>query len=322
MIDFDVPLKQIGIQEIQEFLRKNGSESLYHDLKETNRYLTINKEDREKYDDHRDDLLGDINSFLNTDGGYLIFGISNNRNFTGIPLSRYQNQTTLEQVKDFVSTHIRNLIEKIHPGFSLLQIHIIPNPKVPETVIILIYVPKGPNKFYYFKNKHGVELIYQRNERDKILVSHEQIKRTYEKINGLNAPQISFPYNQKLPKMIPVISNPNNRGLEFKMFLYTYIDGLGQGLPEGVHYSGKEWIQIDKGEGFRGNFNLPISKADIISIDSAKKSLKIEIKILLKDENEIVHPTLPKGWYYDPKMQIWVYEPAQGRKRINPKYLR
>ena len=70
LIEFDVPFKQYKIRHLENFLKNNGLESLLHDLKGQNRYPTKDKSDRELYEKHRYDLLGDITSFLNEKGGY------------------------------------------------------------------------------------------------------------------------------------------------------------------------------------------------------------------------------------------------------------
>ena len=80
--------------DVQNFLDLNGRESLIHDLKLTNDYL-LGKKESEFYDQHKRDILGDIASFLNTQGGHLIYGISCTGDIVGIKSE--ENTDNLEE---------------------------------------------------------------------------------------------------------------------------------------------------------------------------------------------------------------------------------
>ncbi|MCD5407336.1 MAG: putative DNA binding domain-containing protein [Desulfotomaculum sp.] len=124
-----------------------------------------------------DALTAEIVAFLNTNGGQIIVGITDNGQVKGL-----SNQE-IQQLNQWIANACQH---KIEPAVSRVTTQ---NIKYKDKLIILIKVPLGINKFYLANNRD----VWVKIGADKRRAGREELKRLLQESNNMYADETSLP---------------------------------------------------------------------------------------------------------------------------------
>jgi hypothetical protein len=83
------------------------------------------------------------------------------------------------------------------------------------------------------------------------------------------------------------------------------VNGISSGVPDGVHYSGKELWNLNPQSTVLGHFAQPRNLNP-----GEKLEIKVDVKIV--DVYDREHHNLPVSWVYMPTENAWYFEPCPG----------
>jgi hypothetical protein len=127
------------------------------------------KQPSTKLNDECNRLSETISGFLNTDGGIIVYGISELKDKThSFPDKVIWTRATKETLESL-------LVSRIHPWAEGIRIHRIQNKENPEEGIFVIEVPKSPNPPHMCNYAYYQRLNYQTQP-----MEHESVYRAFQ----------------------------------------------------------------------------------------------------------------------------------------------
>lgn len=152
-------------------------ENEYIDYKQNFAFLEM--EDRKVKESKKVEFRNDICSFANTEGGYLVFGVSEDNGcateITGITIS---NKNT-----DSFELNIRNTLNGIYPRLPNIKFHFVEAPD--DKYVVIIYIKHDSFAPYTHIEEQKNYKFYKRSGSEKVIISYAELKNMFDQSMSL-----------------------------------------------------------------------------------------------------------------------------------------
>ena len=147
---FSKPINDVTLEDIQNLIDRQEMEN------NTLEYTEIPKKPS------HNELTREILAFLNTRGGFVIFGVSERNH-------KYPYKITWGTFSK--EDLVRNLYNKVIPWYENIEICPIENPENKEDRIFIIEIPKSPNLPHVGSEKYWYRNVFENCPRARIYLS-------------------------------------------------------------------------------------------------------------------------------------------------------
>ena len=152
-------------------------ENEYIDYKQNFAFLEM--EDKKVKESKKVEFRNDICSFANTEGGYLVFGVSEDNGcateITGITIS---NKNT-----DRFELNIRNTLNGIYPRLPNIKFHFVEAPD--DKYVVIIYIKHDSFAPYTHIEEQKNYKFYKRSGSEKVIMSYAELKNMFDQSMSL-----------------------------------------------------------------------------------------------------------------------------------------
>ena len=171
MLLFDKPLELWQKSDIESIINDSDyNEKLHVDYKKDYNLYNISKDKISKREKEKNEIRNDICSFANADGGFIIYGIKEEK---GVPIE-ITGSNIID--KDRFELEIRNIVSKIEP--SVPTINIIEKEVEPNKKIQIIKIYKGIHTPYTHCGNNNY-YFYVRDGNGKRKMSYKEVQTMY-----------------------------------------------------------------------------------------------------------------------------------------------
>ena len=264
---------------IQNLISNRTPESVFLDYKET-QGLSSTKQKVE--------IVKDITSFANEEGGVLLYGIAEERNPEDLPIPK--SPAGIGPIPDFASTLEDIYVESISPRLPEYRIRQVQWSQSPDKVIYLVWTPKSwdaPHMIYAHKENR----YYRRGNFRAVPMQEHEVERLYRQRLGMRSAadeflktedfgEIALELNYFLRIVLcPMMLLPRRLDVHSQQF-YEWINGIG--TPSGRP---GEWVPFLDGFRFLSSAKGTTSYFEFRVFSNASVSLCIRLYHLLQSES-------------------------------------
>lgn len=160
------------------------------------------------------------------------------------------------------------------------------------------YNPKHPkgNKYKPDELKRRREQVYEEFTRHLVPPVHYEISQSLPGGCARKLPDVGFVVTN-LGAALPV---------RLRIVVGVFINGTSSGVPAGVHYSGKELLNLNPQSTVLGHFTLPKN------LENRDDKVEVNVDVTIVDIYDREHHNLPVSWVYMPTEGAWYFEPSPG----------
>lgn len=191
-------INQITKDEIKKLVKEKVPEGRDLDYK---RQINFSSDRNKK------ELLADVCSFANADGGVIIYGIEEGENEdSGLPKQIVGLPNNIDETIRSLDDSIKKSIEPALIGV------LIESRKIDEKTVLILFIPQSPNSPHRVKFKN-TNRFYKRYNANRDEIPIEELRKDFisknnltEKINNFRNERITKILSNKAPVTLPVTS--------------------------------------------------------------------------------------------------------------------
>ena len=185
------PLHECGLADIQLMLNNpDYRENAYLDFKINFAFLEVGKGDKKNRDAKVAEFRSDVCSFANSDGGYLVYGISEDK---GIP-QKIMGVTIPNNNTDKFELDRKNNLNAIMPRLPSVQFKFVRLPD--DKYIVILYVQHDFFAPYVHLENESDYRIYRRVNNGKSVASYQELKTMFTQSLSLEDEILHFRKNR------------------------------------------------------------------------------------------------------------------------------
>ncbi|MDO9187590.1 MAG: ATP-binding protein [Bacteroidia bacterium] len=206
---------EFALSDIESLISNNAEEGIHLEFKDAKAFFKGQSEKK----DCKHEIGKDVSAFANSDGGILIYGLTEDNNRQASAISYIDSSI---YSKDWLQQVIESNIERPIPD---IFIHIIQNPKNPTEQIYVVKIPESANAPHMAMDKK----FHRRNNQGNVVMEEYEVRRLYNQTGRTNLEIIE-------PTVIsygPTI-NSNNRITDLLFELHLEVQNIGNSIEH--HY--------------------------------------------------------------------------------------